>query len=235
MPATEIDHGPWDRLLRTHVDERGRVAYRDLAARDRAVLTEYLASLAAVDAGALPRDAAKAFWINAYNAAVVSAILEGYSAESFFRRRALFKRFTVEVAGKKRTLDEIEHEIIRPTYRDPRTHAALVCASSSCPRLRRAAYTAADLEHVLDEEMRLFVTDRSRNVIDPAAAEVRLSAIFSWFSEDFVADAGSVGAYVGRWVATDAERALLRTKADDLEFLDYDWSLNAQPGQRPDA
>ncbi|MBI3767249.1 MAG: DUF547 domain-containing protein [Deltaproteobacteria bacterium] len=170
--------------------------------------------------------------MNAYNAGVVAAVLEGYSAEGIFARRSLFKGYTFPVAGRPRTLDEIEHDIVRPRFHDPRTHFALVCASSRCPKLRRAAYEPATLDAALDEAARRFINDPTRNVIDPARGIVRLSAIFDWFGEDFAAAAGSAQAFVSRYVATDAERELLR-RQDTLTFLDYDWTLNAQPRQRP--
>jgi hypothetical protein len=230
--GAEVDRRLWDRLLHRYVDEQGRVAYRDLRARDRASLQEYLAQLAGAEPGATPADA-KAFWINAYNAGVVAAVLDGYSAENLWHRHALFKRFQFEVAGKTRTLHAIEHEILRPTFHDPRVHFALVCASSSCPRLRREAYTAAGLDAALDAEARRFVNDPTRNALDPAHDRAELSAIFSWFADDFRAAAGSVGAFIAPYVDGDERRALVRAKDGRYGFRDYDWTLNAQDGQRP--
>ncbi len=232
-PAATVDHAPWDRLLRTYVDDDGTVAYADLRARDREALAGYLRALADAEAPPDGSAEAKAFWINAYNAGVVSAVLDGYSAEGLLRRHALFKRFTFAVAGRGRTLDEIEHRIVRPRLRDARTHFVLVCASSSCPRLRRGAYEPASVEQALDEEARRFVNDPRRNRIDAASGTVELSEIFEWFADDFVRDAGSVGAFVARYVATDAQRALLRARRDRFPYRAYDWTLNAQAGQRP--
>ncbi|MCC7194935.1 MAG: DUF547 domain-containing protein [Gemmatimonadaceae bacterium] len=231
--ATAFDHAPLDQVLQQYVDDQGHVAYRRLAAYQRGALDAYLGTLATADPTGWDTKEQKAFWINAYNAGILDAVLQGYSAETFLSRASLFKRFTFTVAGKARTLDEIEHGIVRPQFRDPRTHFALVCASSSCPRLRRHAYTAATLDAALDEEARRFINDGNRNVLNPAARAVQLSSIFQWFADDFIAAAGSVPAYVARYVDSEAKRALLDTKPTDLTYLPYDWTLNAQNGERP--
>ncbi len=231
--AEAFDHAPLDQVLQQYVDDQGHVAYKRLAAHHRGALDAYLGTLAAAEPAGWDTNAQKAFWINAYNAGILDAVLQGYSAETFLNRASLFKRFTFTVAGKARTLDEIEHGIIRPQFHDPRTHFALVCASSSCPRLRRHAYTGATLDAALDEEARRFINDGKRNVVNPAARAVQLSSIFQWFADDFIAAGSSVTAYVARYVDSDAKRALLDTKPTDLTYLDYDWTLNAQNGERP--
>jgi len=230
--AAEVDQRLWDRLLHRYVDGQGRVAYRDLRAHDQTVLQDYLAQLAGAEPGASAADA-KAFWINAYNAGVIAAVLDGYSAENLVRRHSLFKRFQFAVAGKTRTLDAIEHEILRPTFHDPRVHFALVCASSSCPRLRREAYTGAGLDAALDAEARRFINDPDRNDLDPARERAELSAIFAWFGDDFRAAAGSIGAFIAPYVDGEERRALVRAKDGKYTFRDYEWTLNAQDGQRP--
>lgn len=226
-------HETWDRLVRQYVDDHGRVAYRDLATRDRPALEEYLAGLAAADLTGEDADDVKAFWINAYNAGVVAAVLQGYTAENFIKRRFLFKGFKLDIAGETRTLDEIEHQILRQQFADPRTHFALVCASSSCPRLRRTAYLGPTIDTALDEEARRFINDPARNRIDTHKGVIALSAIFKWFADDFKAQAGSIEEFVARYVEGDAKRAFVRSKAGDRAYLDYDWTLNAQAGQRP--
>ncbi len=228
-----FDHTAWDGLLKRYVATDGRVAYRDLAAHDQKTLDAYLGRLASAEIGGATTKATQAFWINAYNAGIVSAVLQGYTAENILRRRSIFRSFSFVVAGTSRTLDAIEHEILRPRFKDPRTHFALVCASSSCPKLRRGAYTGTSLDAALDEEARRFVNDRTRNTIDASSPSVALSAIFEWFADDFVADAGSVRAFVARHLGDEAHRAVVRDSGTPITYLDYDWTLNAQPGQRP--
>jgi len=228
-----FDQAAWDGLLKRYVDTDGRVAYSDLAARDQKTLDAYLTRVASAEVGDVVTKDAQAFWINAYNAGIVSAVLQGYTAENILRRRSIFRSFTFVVAGTSRTLDAIEHEILRPRFKDPRTHFALVCASSSCPKLRREAYTGANLDTALDEEARRFVNDPTRNAIDTRSPKLALSAIFEWFAADFVADAGSVRAFVARHLRDEAGRTVVRDPETPITYLDYDWTLNAQPGKRP--
>jgi hypothetical protein len=230
-PAAVVDHSPWSRILAAHVDDAGRVAYRRLRADDEGTLDAYLAALAAADPQALPQEERIAFWINAYNAVIVRAVLDGHTAESFLGRRRMFRWYTQPVAGAARSPDAIE-ERLRRDFDEPRIHFAIVCASSSCPRLRRRAYDGATLDAELTAATRAFLADPARNVIDPGRRVVRLSQIFDWFAADFVAAAGSVPAFAARFVPPP--QAALLTAADvALEHLPYDWTLNAQPNERP--
>lgn len=217
-------HAPLDALLQRHVDGDGRVAYRNLAAQDLPALDAYLAALAAADPEQLPQPEQIAFWINAYNAHAIRAVLDGHDAEGFLARKRFFAFRTFPLAGQSRSLDDVEHQILRQRYREPRIHFALVCASTSCPVLRREAYRGDRLDAQLDEQTRAFLADPRRNQLSNADV-VRLSSIFKWFAEDFVQSAGSVPEFVRRYQAIPADAR--------IEYLDYDWTLNAQPGQRP--
>lgn len=230
-PEARFDHAAWTKLLERHVDDDGRVAYRDLAANDAPALDAYLAALAAADPSGWPRDEQLAFWINAYNAVIVRAVLDGQSAESLLGRYRMFFRYARVVGGKERTPDEIENRVLRPSG-ESRIHFALVCASSSCPKLMRRAWQAATLDADLDAEARRFVQDPTRNQIRPGAPEIRLSEIFDWYEDDFGGSDAAVRAYVARY-AGDAQRAYLTNDAPEIDHLDYDWSMNAQPGQQP--
>jgi hypothetical protein len=224
-----VDHSPWNALLARYVDDNGRVAYRDLQTHDRAVFEGYLAILAQAQVAGMSETEEKAFWLNAYNAAIVNGVLQGYTAENLLARKRLFSWYTLPVAGEARSPDEIEHQILRKKFHDPRMHFAIVCASTSCPKLRREAYVPDRLDQQLDEAARAFINDPARNRID--AQQVTLSQIFQWFAEDFVRDAGSVPGFVRRFVSDD-KKAILSVKSGDLRYLEYDWTLNAQEGQR---
>ena len=225
-----VDHGPWTTLLARYVDAHGRVAYRDLQTKDRATFDAYLTALAQAQPERLSEAEEKAFWINAYNAVIVSGILQGYSAESLLGRKRLFSWFAVRIAGTDRTPDEIEHQILRKKFADPRIHFTIVCASSSCPQLRREAYMPERLDAQLDDATRAFLRDPVRNRL--AGQPVALSKIFEWFASDFVQQAGSVVAFVRRFVPEE-QRAHVPLTDGEIRFLDYDWTLNAQDGQRP--
>jgi len=229
--AVAFDHGAWDGILARRLDADGRVAYRDLAAHDLATLDGYLAALAAADPSGWPRDDRFAFWLNAYNALIVRAVLDGHSAESLLGRLRLFSHYRRPLAGGPRTPDEVEKESLHG-FGDPRMHAALVCASSSCPRLRRRAWVAATLDADLDAEVRRFLADPSRNEVGAGVPVVRLSMIFQWYRDDFGSTDDAVRAWIARHVDEAARRHLLEDRPP-LAYLPYDWTLNAQPGQRP--
>jgi Protein of unknown function, DUF547 len=229
--AAPFDHSAWNGILQRRVDDQGRVAYRTLAAEDRAALDGYLAALAAADPAGWPRAEQIAFWINAYNATIVAAILEGYSAESVLSRYQLFARHTRKLAGRERTPDQIEKRILLG-FGEPRVHFAIVCASSSCPRLRRQAWTGDGLDADLDQAARRFLADPKRNQVSAGADPIRLSMIFKWYQKDFGGSEDAVRTWVGRHSDDTTRRSLLEGRPA-IEYLDYDWTMNAQPGERP--
>lgn len=232
--ASHFDHSVWNRLLGTYVDDEGRVAYRKLQQEELDAFNGYLRRLAEAEPRGWPRDEQLAFWINAYNSGIISAIFQGQSAKSLIGRGKLFKFWKFEAAGKKRTLDEIEHETLRKQFREPRIHFAIVCASTSCPKLRREAYVGEKLDEQLDDQARRFINDPARNRIDRQTGEIRLSKIFDWFEDDFEAR-GSLLTFVAQYVGDDETRAwLLSGEKLEVEHLDYDWSLNVQPSQVPE-
>ena len=124
-----VDHSPWDTLLKRYVDADGRVAYRDLQAHDRPAFERYLATLAQAQVEGMTEAEEKAFWINAYNAAIVNGVLQGYTAENVFARKRFFSWYTLPVAGKDRSPDEIEHQILRKKFHDPRIHFGVGAAT----------------------------------------------------------------------------------------------------------
>lgn len=231
-----FDHGAFDRLLRAHVDEVGRVDYAAIQARQDSVLTPYLRQLAETDPVNLDRDARLAFWLNAYNALAIKLIVDHYPVASIRditpvpgpnipEVNSPFKIGVGEVGGQMRTLDEIEHGILRERFDEPRIHFALVCAAVSCPRLRRAAYAGVGLDAQLDEQARTFLHTASKNQVPADDATIRLSRIFRWFQEDFGDDAADVQRYLAPYFE-GATQQKLRAAAYTVEYLRYDWSLN---------
>lgn len=229
-PTFAQEYETWDGILKQYVDEQGRVAYRRLKQESPQVLAKYLAALGEARPGLWPDKEQLAFWINAYNAMIVEGILEGYSAENALKRYRFFKSYAQVIAGEQRTPDDIEHSVIRPRFHDVRAHFAVVCASSSCPKLRREAYVADRLDEQLDDQARRFLSDPSRNRIDPATAAVALSQIFKWFKEDFTRDGKALADVLAPYLSPEQAQLLRRTLPT---FLDYDWTMNAQDNQRP--
>ncbi len=179
-----------------------------------------------------------AFLVNAYNAFTVELILTRWpDLKSIKDLGSLLqspwkKKFFV-LLGEERHLDWIEHDQLRPRYKDPRVHAAVNCASIGCPALRPEAFTAPKLEAQFDDGMMRFMADRTRNRV--AGGKLEVSLIFKWFREDF--EQG----WLGFAQARGPVRALCRRSSPTSPtsstscasgrlspgFLDYDWSLNA--------
>lgn len=243
-------HTTWDRLLRAHVRwiDDGVNTQVDYAGfrKDRDRLKGYLDGLSAVSMDRFqswPRDTRLAFLLNAYNAFTVELILTAYpDLQSIRELRRFFigpwKQRFFTLLGEKRHLDWIEHEIIREpgVYDDPRIHAAVNCASIGCPALRDEAYVAEKLDDRMEDQMRRFLRDKSRNRYDPASGRLEVSKIFDWYGEDF--EQGHRGwhslreffaDYADLLADTPEDREKVRAGDYRLEFLEYDWSLNNVP------
>ena len=230
-------HALWSEVLRTCV--KGDGFDYGLLKQDRSKLDAYLAALHAVTPAELEgwsQPQRFAFWINAYNAHTIQLVVENYPLKSIRKLDGAFgintvfdKEFIPMQAhhpdGKddKLSLNDIEHEILRKKFKDARVHAAINCASRSCPPLRSEAFVADRLEAQLQEQMKTFVGDPTRNRIDPSQKKLGLSEIFKWFAEDFERDAKSVKEFVIRF-APPEKADFIRTA--QLGYLDYDWDLN---------
>jgi len=232
-PAAAFDHSPWNSLLKTYVDDQGRVAYRSLAANAESELDGYLAAVAVANTTTMAEKEALAFYLNAYNALVFKGVLDGGDGEGLFARRRFFRVTTYQIAGETFNLEDLENELIRTRFNDARIHFALVCGASSCPFLVRQAYTAENLDELLDRQGRQFLADPTRNPLGPGPSGVRVSRIFKWFREDFERDAGSLGKYLAQWTPP-GQPACLTSDSCSFDFVRYDWTLNAQPGERLD-
>lgn len=213
------DHTVFDAILRENVRDE-RVDYKNIRDKRLADLTKYLEALAAADVKALPKNEQLAYYINLYNATMIKVVIDRYRPDYSPAEKdaGVFKEALVKTGGKTISLNELENEIIRPTFKDPRIHVALVCGARSCPPILNRAYRADDLDKILDENMKRFVADRFRNPIDDAKKELKLSHIFDWYAEDFGGKDG-VAAYVGKQAGKDY-------KGYTISFVDYSWELN---------
>jgi len=232
-PLSEIDHRTWDALLRQFVDGRGLVDYAAWRASSQAMqdLDDYLQALSSARISSDDdRAATLAFWINAYNALTIKGILREYPTSSIRNHTSRFlgyniwKDLRLWVDGKPRSLDQIEHDILRKS-REPRIHFAIVCASLGCPRLRNEAYIPARLEDQLADNARDFFADTRRFQVDAQQKIVRVSPILDWFGEDFGRDLTERMRTIAPFLAEDGRRAALDPHVT-VEFLDYDWALN---------
>lgn len=225
LAAREPDHNRWAALLARHVRSTG-VDYAGFKA-DENQLDRYLDELAEVKTGTLTRNEQFAFFINAYNAHTVKMVLSGYPKITSIKDLggwfgSPWKKKLCRIDGQALTLDEIEHEILRPRFKDPRLHFAINCAARSCPPLRDEPYTGAQLESQLDTATRHFVNNPARNYLKNGV--LYLSRIFDWYEKDF---SEGVVAFVARHAEGSLkERLAARAGKVTLEYLDYDWSLN---------
>jgi hypothetical protein len=224
-----FDHGAWSALLERGIDERGFVDYPFFQDR-RAELDRYLDAVAEVELSTLAPAELEALLLNAYNALTVRSILDHPTVSTIRDIEGVWDGTKHRVGGFELTLDEIEHTLLRPFWKDPRIHFAVNCASASCAPLPRWAFTGSELERQLEERARLFLSD-PRNV-RVEGSTVLLSSYFDWYGGDFTAEgwkprAPTLLEFVALYT-TDEVAARLRS-GDPLEikFLDYDWSLNA--------
>jgi len=249
LPAAAFDHSyaAWGALLGQHVrylagGDASRVDYAGMA-RDHAAFKAVLDGFEKVpraefDAWTKPQQ--EAFLINAYNAFTIEKILTRYpdirsirDFGTFFGNPWKDKFFTM--FGEPQNLDGIEHGMLRKegVYEEPRVHVAVVCASIGCPMLRNRPFVAERLDAELEDAMRRFLSDRTRNRYDPATGKLQVSKIFDWYGKDFEHGwhgYSSVKATLARYADLLADRpedrAAIRAQRADVEFLDYDWSLN---------
>jgi hypothetical protein len=230
-------HAAFSRLLARFVDGRGQVDYAGLKQHANTTLTPYLQWLATTDPSGWTRAARLAFWINAYNAHTLKLIIDHYPVRTIWaltpgpatpqKEQSPFQMPVGPVADTVRTLDEIEHEIIRVRFKEPRIHYAVVCAARSCPPLRRSAYTGPRLDAQLDDQARSFLHNAAKNRIPTGPDELALSRILKWYGSDF----GPTDAALQRALAPYFDgrvKRRLTAGAYDLRFLPYDWTLNDQ-------
>ena len=243
--AQEALHQPWQALLTQHVSpindgHSSQVNYAGMKT-DHAKLTAYLTALGKVDKQTFeqwPAPQQLSFLINAYNAWTVELILTAYPDIKSIKDLGSFfsspwsKRF-IPLLGETRSLDNIEHELIRGDnkYGDPRIHFAVNCASIGCPALREEAYTAEKLAQQLEQQTVRFLSDKTRNRFNKA--EMELSSIFKWYQEDFSLGfraSDSLSAFILLYAEslglTPEQQALLKAKKMDVDYLPYDWQLN---------
>ena len=239
----KIDHGLWDAFLEKYVVSPhpsgiNRVRYHAVASGDRAALKSYLKNLQDLPISAYSRSEQKAYWINLYNALTVDVVLSRFPLASirdinispglFARGPWGAKLLTIE--EEKLSLDDIEHRILRPIWKDNRIHYAVNCASLGCPNLQPTAFRGDNTDSLLEKGAREFVNHPRGIALKNNRLQV--SSIYVWFQEDF---GGSAEGLMEHWqkYADGALARDLRNYSGGLEH-DYDWRLNApEPKPQP--
>jgi hypothetical protein len=235
-----------------YVDGEGLVDYSALK-RNRQVLDRFgnaLETFPNKDYNSFEAEEKIAFWVNAYNGLTLLAIIDHYPIQSSFLTSLIYPRnsirqisgvwdeLTFRVMGSQMTLDHIEHHILRRDFDEPRIHLALVCAAMSCPPLRNEPYVATRLDAQLQDQARRFLANPSKFRIERTSGTVHLSRIFEWFGSDFVSRYGNSRQFSGFSVGeravlnfissllSEEDGEYLRSGDYELEYLDYDWTLN---------
>ena len=250
--AAAFDQSAWDALLKKHVSalrngQATQVDYTGFAA-DRGQLKQYLAAVSAVAPAEFDRwdrPSQLAFLINAYNANTVELILTGYPDVASIKDlgsllRSPWKKRFIPLLGETRSLDDIEHGLIREAghYAEPRIHFAVNCASIGCPALRPEAFVGDRLDAQLEDAARSFLSDRTRNRLEGNALKV--SSIFKWYRGDFEKGWRGASNLAGFFVIyrqpldlDDGSVSRLKAGKMDVDFLDYDWRLNSKANRAP--
>ncbi len=232
--SAKIDHGVWDRLLKQHVvlhpSGINRVRYQDVRAEDQRLLKSYLQTLQGLSTSNYNRREQLAYWINLYNALTVDLIVSRFplaSIRDINISPGLFARGPwgaklLGVEGEKLSLDDIEHRILRPIWKDERIHYAVNCASLGCPNLPPAAFTGENTEALLEKAAKEFI-NHPRGV-SLAGGKLKVSSIYIWFQEDFGDDAEGLMEHWQKYAEPPLAAALQKYQGGLSH--DYDWRLN---------
>ena len=228
-----IDHSPWQELLdahlKTHPSGINRFDYGALkaSAEDRKKLTTYLLDLTKLDPRSYSRKEQFAYWVNVYNALTVHVVTGRYPVDSIKDIKSGLITFgpweleLITVQGEKLTLDDIEHGILRPIWRDPRIHYAVNCASIGCPNLSPEAYRSDNSERLLEASAREYINHpRGAQEVD---GELLVSSIYDWFKVDFGGNDAGVFAHLREYARPELADTL---DGHDSFDHDYDWKLN---------
>ncbi|MGD9082572.1 MAG: DUF547 domain-containing protein [Desulfobacterales bacterium] len=225
--AAPVDNSIYAVLLEKYV-KHGHVDYQGFKAEEE-TLNQYLTVLEKTDPDNLSRNEQFAFYINAYNAWTIKLILSGYPGVKSIKDlgsifKSPWKKKICRIDGDVITLDDIEHNILRPRFKDPRVHFAINCAALSCPPLGSEPYLGSTLDQQLNHASTAFINNPQRNYLEDNT--LYISKIFKWFSEDF--DNDVIGFFM-KYTEKEFKKKLEAKRSKiKIKYLDYDWSLNGK-------
>jgi hypothetical protein len=225
MADENIDNSIYASLLKKHV-RKSRVNY-DGFKKDEKLLDEYLVVLSRIDSKSLTKNSRFAFYINVYNANTIKIVLTKFPGINSIKEIGGFfsnpwKQKFISLNNRVVTLDYIEHEVLRPQFKDPRVHFAINCASKSCPPLRNEPYEAKKLAQQLDDQAANFINDKKYNFIK--GDTFYMSKIFKWFEDDF---SDNQLIFIKSYASNRLQEKLNSFQGNiKIRYLEYDWSLN---------
>ena len=211
-----ISHEAFNKLLSTYVSGDGKVDYAGLKS-EVAVLDTYLSQISSGSQDNWSKSKELAYWINAYNGYTIKLILDNYPLKSItdlYGGKPWDKKW-IEIGGKTYSLNNIENDIIRPTFNEPRIHFAVNCAAKSCPKLGNFAFTEANLEEKLEKNTKKFINGPENKI---TADQASISKIFEWYKADF----GDLKKFLNKYSDTKI------AEGTELKYSEYDWQLNGK-------
>ncbi len=239
LPAAAVnppDYKLWGDLLAKYYDPAKGMNYKALKANDKKTLDELRRQMAQVDVGALPRNDQLAYWINLYNISVVNVVVENYPVKSirdistdFIAHLNVFKKDYVQTRRGAMSLNDVENDKIRDSFKDPRIHFAINCAAKSCPPIRTEPYVGARISEQLDDQARTFLNGPHGVRLEKNGGELILhtTKIMDWFKDDFEKWSAGRVAFIAHYVTPDKRKQIEAAGNQvNLKFDDYDWSLN---------
>lgn len=197
----------------------GKVDYQAIK-KDSNELNEILEIASKTDVSKQTANAAKAFWINAYNLSLIKGILVKYPVKEPIAIAGLFDKTTYLIAGKKLTLNDIENKMIREKYNDARVHFVLVCGANGCPPITTFAYTPEDLDDQLNKQTKIALNNPNFIKVNVGSKKVELSQIFEWYKADFISKGKNEIDFINQYRETKID------SKSKVSYYPYDWNLN---------
>ncbi len=224
-----ISHKPFNDILKTYVS-KGKIDYAGLKANeaDFKKFEDYVDAVASAKVEGT-NDAKLAFYLNAYNATVMKAVIERLPLESVMKVDGFFNKVNHKIGGKEMTLDFLENKVVRPEFKDARVHFGLVCGAKGCPPLKNKAFTEKNVQSQLEKNAKAFIPSATK--ID--GDKVTTSKLFEWFADDFKTAEGSVEKYLAKYLPKHKE--LLESGKAKIGFTEYNWALNAKPAKKAET
>lgn len=217
ISSAAVSHEKWHALLKKHVSEKGNVNYKGFKT-DEKILTEYLEYLSANHPNASwNKNDELSYWINAYNAFAIQLVCKHYPVKSIKDIPQAWETPFIKLGDKKYSLNDIEHNIIRKKFDEPRIHFALVCAAVSCPKLLNEAYLPNLLEKQLTKQAFVFINDSGKNKITKDKAMI--SELFKWYKDDFT-KTGTLHQYINTYSSVKIN------EKTTISYMPYNWNLN---------
>ncbi|WP_133407154.1 DUF547 domain-containing protein [Parashewanella tropica] len=227
----KVDHQLWQTLLDKYLVEEQNsrsFAYSSVSADDKKALKAYLKQLSSIDPRSLNRNEQLAYWVNLYNALTIDLTLNHYPIKSI---KDIGDGITgpwnievIQISGQAVTLNQIEHKILRPIWKDPRIHYVINCASRGCPDLPTKALTSQNIEAQLNQAAVRFINQTKG--VDIQNDQLTLSSIYNWFSEDFGKDRHALISHINTFAKPSLKAELAKDKPLNIKFQ-YDWKLNS--------